>query len=209
MVKVNIIFYSMYGHIYRMAEAVAAGAREVEGAKVGIYQVPETLTDEILEKMGAIETKKLFAHIPVLTRDMYEDVLAGADALIFGTPTRYGMMTAQMRAVLDGVGGLWSQDAFVGKAGSVFTSSNTQHGGQEATILTFHVTLLHLGMIIVGLPYAEKRQTRMDEITGGSPYGASTIVGPGGSRQPSENELAMARYQGRHVTQIAKKIAGK
>ena len=209
MVKVNIIFYSMYGHIYRMAEAVAAGAKEVEGAEVGIYQVPETLTDDILEKMGAIETKKLFAHIPILTRDMYEDVLAGADALIFGTPTRYGNMTAQMRAVLDGLGGLWNQDAFVGKVGSVFTSSGTQHGGQESTILTFHVTLLHLGMIIVGLPYAEKRQTRMDEITGGSPNGASTIAGHGGSRQPSENELAMARYQGRHVTQIAKKIAGK
>jgi len=209
MVKVNIIFYSMYGHIYRMAEAVAAGAKEVEGAEVEIYQVPETLTDEILEKMGAIETKKLFAHIPVLTRDMYEDVLAGADALIFGTPTRYGMMTAQMRAVLDGLGGLWNRDAFVGKVGSVFTSSGTQHGGQESTILTFHVTLLHLGMIIVGLPYAEKRQTRMEEITGGSPYGASTIAGGAGSRQPSKNELAMARYQGRHVTQIAKKIAGK
>ncbi|TFH04608.1 MAG: NAD(P)H:quinone oxidoreductase type IV [Methanosarcina sp.] len=209
MVKVNIIFYSMYGHIYRMAEAVAAGAREVEGAEVGIYQVPETLPDEVLEKMGAIETKKLFANIPVLTREMHEDVLAGADALIFGTPTRYGMMTAQMRTVFDGLGGLWSRDAFVGKVGSVFTSSGTQHGGQESTILTFHVTLLHLGMIIVGLPYAEKRQTRMDEITGGSPYGASTIAGHGGSRQPSENELAMARYQGKHVTQIAKKVAGK
>lgn len=209
MVKVNIIFYSMYGHVYRMAEAVAAGAREIEGAEVEIYQVPETLPEEVLEKTGAIETKKLFTHIPVLTRDMHEEVLAGADAIIFGTPTRYGNMTAQMRAVLDGVGGLWSQDTFVGKVGSVFTSSNTQHGGQESTILTFHVTLLHLGMIIVGLPYAEKRQSRMDEITGGSPYGASTIAGPGGSRQPSENELEIARYQGRHVTQIAKKIAGK
>jgi len=209
MVKVNIIFYSMYGHIYRMAEAVASGAREIEGAEVGIYQVPETLPEEVLEKMGAIETKKFFAHIPVLTRDMHAEILAGADALIFGTPTRYGNMTAQMRAVLDGVGGLWSEDAFVGKVGSVFTSSNTQHGGQESTILTFHVTLLHLGMILVGLPYSEKRQTRMDEITGGSPYGASTIAGKGGSRQPSENELEMARYQGRHVTQIAKKLAGK
>lgn len=209
MVKVNIIFYSMYGHVYRMAEAVAAGAREIEGAEVGIYQVPETLPEEVLEKMGAIETKKLFAHIPVLTREMNEEVLAGADALIFGTPTRYGNMTAQMRAVLDGLGGLWNRDAFVGKVGSVFTSSGTQHGGQESTILTFHVTLLHLGMILVGLPYAEKRQTRMDEITGGSPYGASTIAGGDGSRQPSENELAMARYQGRHVTLIAKKLAEK
>ncbi|MHB8100973.1 MAG: NAD(P)H:quinone oxidoreductase type IV [Methanosarcina sp.] len=209
MVKVNVIFHSIHGHIYKMAEAVAAGAREVEGAEVGIYQVPETLPNDIIEKMGAIETKKLFAHIPVLTRDMYEDVLAGADALIFGTPTRFGMMTAEMRTVLDSLGGLWSQDAFVGKVGSVFTSSATQHGGQESTILTFHVSLLHLGMIIVGLPYAEKRQMRVDEITGGSPYGASTIAGGDGSRQPSENELAMARYQGRHVAQIAKKIAGK
>ena len=154
MVKVNVIFHSIYGHIYRMAEAIAAGAREVEGAEVNIYQVPETLSDEILGKMGAIETKKLFAHIPVLTRDMYKDVLAGADALIFGTPTRYGMMTAEMRTVFDGLGELWSRDAFVGKVGSVFTSSGTQHGGQESTILTSHVTLLHLGMIID--PFAGK-----------------------------------------------------
>lgn len=209
MVKVNVIFHSIYGHIYKMAEAVAEGAREIEGAEVEIYQVPETLPNEVLEKMGAIETKKLFAHIPVLTRDMHGDVLAGADALIFGTPTRYGMMTAEMRTVFDGLGGLWSRDAFVGKVGSVFTSSGTQHGGQESTILTSHVTLLHLGMIIVGLPYAEKKQTIMDEITGGSPYGASTIAGGDGSRQPSENELAMARYQGRHVTQIAKKLSRK
>ena len=209
MIKVNVIFHSIYGHIYRMAEAIAEGAREVEGAKVGIYQVPETLPNDVLEKMRAIDTKKLFAHIPVLTRDKYEDVLAGADALIFGTPTRYGMMTAEMRTVLDGLGELWSRDAFVGKVGSVFTSSGAQHGGQESTILTFHVSLLHLGMIIVGLPYAEKRQTRMDEITGGSPYGVSTIAGGDGSRRPSENELAMARYQGRHVAQLAKKIAGK
>jgi NAD(P)H dehydrogenase (quinone) len=209
MVKVNVIFHSIHGHIYKMAEAVAAGVREVEGAEVEIYQVPETLPHEIIVKMGAVETKKLFAHIPVLTQDMHKDVLAGADALIFGTPTRYGMMTAEMRTVLDGLGGLWSQDAFVGKVGSVFTSSGTQHGGQESTILTFHVSLLHLGMIIVGLPYSEKRQKRMDEITGGSPYGASTIAGEGGNRQPSENELSMARYQGRHVAQIAKKLAGK
>jgi NAD(P)H dehydrogenase (quinone) len=207
MVKVNVVFHSIHGHIYKMAEAVAAGAREVEGVEVGIYQVPETLPDEVIEKIGAVETKKLFAHIPVLTRDVYEDVLAGADALIFGTPTRYGMMTAEMRTVLDSLGGLWSQDAFVGKVGSVFTASATQHGGQESTILSFHVSLLHLGMIIVGLPYAEKRQKIMNAITGGSPYGASTITAGDGSRQPSENELAMARYQGKHVAQIAKKLA--
>jgi NAD(P)H dehydrogenase (quinone) len=209
MVKVNVVFHSLYGHIYKMAEAIAEGAREVEGAEVKIYQVPETLPDEVLEKMGAIETKKLFAHIPVMTRDMYEEVMAGADALIFGTPTRYGNMTAEMRTVFDGLGGLWSKNAFVGKVGSVFTSSQTQHGGQETTIVSFHFTLLHLGMVIVGLPYSETRQMRMDEITGGSPYGASTIAGEGGTRQPSDNELAMARYQGRHVTQIAKKLAGK
>jgi NAD(P)H dehydrogenase (quinone) len=207
MIKVNIIFHSIYGHIYKMAEAVASGAREVEGVEVEIYQVPETLPNEIIEKMGAVETKKLFAHIPVLTRDMYKDVLAGADALLFGTPIRYGMMTAEMRTVFDGLGNLWSQDAFVGKVGSVFTSSATQHGGQESTILSFHVTLLHLGMIIVGLPYSEKRQMRMDQITGGSPYGATTIAAGDGSRQPSENELEMARYQGKHVAQIAKKLA--
>ena len=207
MVKVNVIFHSIHGHIYKMAETVVAGAREVEGVEVGIYQVPETLPDEVIEKMGAVETKKFFAHIPVLTRDMYKDVLAGADALIFGTPTRYGMMTAEMRTVLDGLGELWSQDAFVGKVGSVFTSSATQHGGQESTILSFHVSLLHLGMLIVGLPYAEKRQTIMNEITGGSPYGASTIAAGDGSRQPSENELAIARYQGKHVAQIARKLA--
>lgn len=176
MVKVNIIFYSMYGHIYRMAEAVAEGAREVEGVEVGIYQVPETRPDEVIEKMGAIETKKLFAHIPVLTRDIYEEVLVGADGLIFGTPTRFGNMAAQMRTMMDGTEKLWVSDSFVGKVGSVFTSSGTQHGGQESTILTFHVTLLHRGMIIVWLPYAEKRQSRMDEITGDSPYGASTIA---------------------------------
>lgn len=208
MVRVNVIFHSIYGHIYKMAEAIAAGAKEVEGAEVKIYQVPETLSDDVIEKMGAIEEKKRFAHIPVVTREIYAEVLGESDALIFGTPTRYGMMTAQMRALFDGLGNLWSEDIFVGKVGSVFTSSDTQHGGQESTILSTHVTLLHLGMIIVGLPYSERRQMKMAEITGGSPYGASTIAG-GNTRQPSENELAMARYQGRHVTEIAKKLAGR
>lgn len=209
MVKVNVIFYSLYGHIHKMAEAVCEGVREVEGVEVGIYQVPETLPEEVIAKMGAAETKKAFAHIPVITRDMYEEVLEGADALIFGCPTRFGNMPAQMRAMLDGTGGLWVRNALVGKVGSVFTSSGTQHGGQESTIISFHLTLLHLGMVIVGLPYSETRQTRMDEITGGSPYGASTIAGGDGNRQPSENELAMARYQGKHVAEIAKKLAQK
>jgi NAD(P)H:quinone oxidoreductase type IV len=202
--KVKVVFYSMYGHIYRMAEAVAAGAREVDGAKVELLQVPELVPDAALEKSGAKKARQAFAHVPVAK----VTDLADADAIIFGTPTRYGNMCAQMRNFLDQTGGLWAQNALVGKVGSVFTSSNTQHGGQETTIISFHSTLLHLGMIIVGLPYSETRQSIMDEITGGSPYGASTIAGADGSRLPSENELAMARFQGRHVATIAKKLAG-
>lgn len=200
--KVNIIFQSLYGHIYRMAEAVAEGARQVSGAKVQLFQVPETLTDELLAKVGATEAKKMFAHIPTATMDS----LSEADAVIFGTPTRYGMMCAQMRSYLDATGGLWMSGALIGKVGSVFTSTATQHGGQESTILSFHTTLLHHGMIIVGVPYSEKRQMTLDEITGGSPYGASTITGGDGSRLPSENELAIARFQGRHVAEITKRL---
>ncbi|MFH2012014.1 MAG: NAD(P)H:quinone oxidoreductase [Pseudomonadota bacterium] len=200
--KVNIIFYSMYGHIYRLAEAVAEGARQVSGSDVKLLQVPETLSDEILTKMGAIETKKTFSHIPTATLEN----LAEADAIIFGTPTRFGMMTAQMRTFLDATGGLWAINALVGKVGSVFTSSGTQHGGQESTILSFHTTLLHHGMILVGVPYSEERQRIIDEVSGGSPYGASTIVGPDGSRLPSENELAIARFQGKHVAEITGRL---
>lgn len=201
--KVKVIFYSMYGHIYRMAEAVAAGAREVEGAGVELLQVPELVPEEVLEKSGAQTAREAFAHIPVAK----PADLADTDAIIFGVPTRFGNMCAQMRNFLDQTGGLWAKNALVGKVGSVFTSSGTQHGGQETTIISFHITLLHLGMIIVGLPYSETRQATMEEITGGSPYGASTIAGGDGSRMPSENELAMARYQGRHVATIAKKLA--
>ena len=203
--KISVVFYSMYGHIYRMAEAVAEGARSVKGAEVKLVQVPETLPAEVLEKMGAVEAKKAFARVPVATLDD----LSGADAVIFGTPTRFGNMCGQMRAFLDSTGGLWVQGSLIGKAGSVFTSSNTQHGGQESTILSFHITLLHQGMVIVGMPYSEKRQMTMDEITGGSPYGASTIAGADGSRMPSGNELAMARFQGAHVAAIAAKLSGK
>ncbi len=199
-VKINIIFWSMYGHIYRLAEAVAEGAREVPGAQVKIFQVPETLSDEILAKMGAVETKKRFAHIPVATVEN----LAEADAVIFGTPTRFGMMSAQVRAFLDATGGLWEKGALIGKVGSVFTSTATQHGGQESTILSFHTTLLHHGMIIVGVPYSEKGLSVVDEVSGGSPYGASTIAGPEGSRNPTESELTIARFQGRHVTEITR-----
>jgi len=201
-VKVKIVFYSMYGHVYRMAEAVAEGAREVEGVEVELLQVPELVPDEVLAKSGAKKAREAFAHISVAK----VNDLVDADAIIFGTPTRFGNMCAQMRNFLDQTGGIWAKNALVGKVGSVFTSSATQHGGQETTIITFYITLLHHGMVIVGLPYSESRQSTMDEITGGSPYGASTICGADGSRMPSENELAMARFQGRRVATIAKKL---
>jgi len=192
----------MYGHIHRMAEAVAAGAKEVKGAQVEMRRVPETLSEEVLKKMGAIEAQKGFAQIPVCT----VDELSSADAIIFGTPTRFGNMCGQMRQFLDATGQLWLKGALVGKLGSVFTSSATQHGGQESTILSFHITLLHQGMIIAGLPYAFQGQMGLSEITGGSPYGASTITGGQGERMPSENELAGARFQGKHVATIASKL---
>jgi len=201
--KISIVFYSLYGHIYDMAEAVAEGAREVEGAEVELYQVEETFTPEILENMGATESKKRFEHLPIATTD----ILAGSDAVIFGTAARFGMMAAQMRAFLDRTGGIWSQGDLIGKVGSVFVSTATQHGGQESTILNFHTSLLHHGMVIVGVPYSEKRQTILDDITGGSPYGATTVAGNGPDmRHPSENELAIARFQGRHVADITKKL---
>ena len=199
-----VVFYSLYGHVYKMAEAIAEGAKEVAGTKVDIRRVPETLPQEVLTKMGAIEAQKQFSHIPVCT----VDELPGADAIFFGTPTRFGNMCGQMRQFLDATGQLWAKGALVGKVGSVFTSSATQHGGQESTILTFHVTLLHQGFVVVGLPYAFQGQMRMDEITGGSPYGASTIAGGDGSRMPSENELEAARFQGKHVARIASKLKG-
>jgi NAD(P)H dehydrogenase (quinone) len=201
--KVLIVYYSMYGHIHRMAEAIAEGVRQVKGADAAMYRVPETLTEDILNKMGAIEAQKKFAHIPVCT----VGDLASADAIIFGTPTRFGNMCGQMRQFLDATGGLWAKGALVGKVGSVFTSSATQHGGQESTILTFHTNLLHHGMVVVGLPYAFDGQMRIDEITGGSPYGASTIAGTKGERMPSENELNAARFQGKFVAEIAAKLS--
>ena len=201
--KVLVPFYSLYGHIYKMAQAVAEGASQVKRAQVELRRIPETLPDEVLEKMGAVEAQKAFANIPVCT----VDELGQADAIIFGTPTRFGNMCGQMRQFLDATGKLWLSGALVGKVGSVFTSSNTQHGGQETTITSFHLTLFHLGMVVVGLPYAFEGQMRMDEITGGSPYGASTIAGSAGKRQPSDNELDAARFQGNHVAAIAKKLA--
>ena len=203
-VKVQVVFYSMYGHIYRMAEAVAEGAREVEGAEVTLLQVPELIPDEALIRTGAKAARDQFAHIPQATPDR----LPEADAIIIGTPTRFGNMTAQMRNFWDQTGKLWAQGALIGRVGSVFTSSATQHGGQESTILSTHITLLHHGLVIVGMPYSEARQMGLEEIKGGSPYGASTIAGADGARLPSELELGMARFQGKHVTEIAKKLRG-
>ena len=202
--KVQIVFYSMYGHIYKLAEAVAAGAREVEGVEVSLYQVPELVPEEVLARSGATAARAAFAHVPLAKPEQ----LAEADAIIFGTPTRFGNMCAQMRNFLDQTGPLWMKGSLIGKVGSVFTSTASQHGGQETTITSFHSTLLHHGMIIVGVPYSEQRLVNMSEITGGTPYGASTLAGGDGSRQPSENELAIARFQGRHVARIARKLKG-
>jgi NAD(P)H dehydrogenase (quinone) len=201
-VRVHIVFYSMYGHVHKLAQAVAEGCQEVQGATVKLFQIPELVPEETLRKSGAKAARAEFAAIPVAT----PDDLASADAIIFGTPTRFGNMCAQMRNFLDQTGGLWMSGALVGKIGSVFTSTATQHGGQETTITSFHTTLLHHGMVIVGVPYSETRLMNMDQITGGTPYGASTLAGGDGLRQPSDNELAIARFQGRHVTEVAQKL---
>ncbi|WP_019141138.1 NAD(P)H:quinone oxidoreductase [Noviherbaspirillum massiliense] len=203
--NIQVVFYSMYGHIYKMAEAITAGAREVADVDVQIYQVPELVPDDILEKSGAKAARAAFAHVPIIRPEQ----LADADGIIFGTPTRFGNMASQMRNFLDQTGALWMSGALIGKVGSVFTSTASQHGGQETTLTSFHTTLLHQGMIVVGVPYSEPRLTGMNEVSGGTPYGATTITGSDGSRQPSENELAIARFQGRHVAQITKKQAAK
>lgn len=200
--KILIVFYSMYGHVYKMAEAVAAGAREVPGAEVILRRVPETLPVEVLQAMNAVDAQKVFAHIPVCT----VEELPTADAVIFGAPTRFGNMCGQMRQFLDGTGQLWAKGALIGKVGSVFTSTATQHGGQESTILSFHTTLLHHGMIIAGLPYSFAGQMTIDEVTGCSPYGGSTIAGGNGARLPSPNELEGAKFQGRHIAAITAKL---
>ena len=200
--KVHVIFYSMYGHIYRMAEAVAEGARQVPGTEVTLMQTPELVPDAALERSGAKAARQKFAHIPLAKVEH----LPEADAIIFGTPTRFGNMCAQMRNFLDQTGGLWVKGALVGKVGSVFASTGTQHGGQETTITSFHTTLFHLGMIVVGVPYTCQGLVNMNEITGGTPYGATTLAGSDGSRQPSENELAIAHFQGKHVAEITSKL---
>jgi NAD(P)H dehydrogenase (quinone) len=201
--KILIVYYSMYGHIYEMAHGIKAGAESVDGADVELRKVPETLPGKVLKKMGALEAQREQEGIPICS----VDDLAEADAIVFGTPTRFGNMCGQMKQFLDATGSLWANGSLVGKVGSVFTSSNTQHGGQESTILSFHILLLHHGLVLVGLPYAFEGQTVIDEITGCSPYGASTIAGPDGQRRPSDNELAGARFQGQHVAKIARKLA--
>jgi NAD(P)H dehydrogenase (quinone) len=203
MAKVQVIFYSMYGHMWKMAEAVADGARQVPGAQVEIYQVAETLPQTVLEKMGAVQAKQAFAHIPIADANK----LTEADAVIIGSPTRYGSATAQMQSFFDSTGQLWLKGALVGKVGSIFTSTATQHGGQETTIVSMQTFLFHQGMVVVGVPYACQELLNMNEITGGSPYGASTITGGKGERLPSANELAIARFQGRHATEVATKLA--
>ena len=205
MAKVQVIFYSMYGHMWKMAEAVAEGARQVPGAQIDVYQVAETLPQAVLEKMGAVQAKQAFAHIPVADPNK----LAEADAIIIGSPTRYGSATAQMQSFFDATGQLWLKGALVGKVGSIFTSTATQHGGQETTIISMQTFLFHQGLVVVGVPYAAQELLNMNEITGGSPYGASTITGSQGQRQPSANELAIARYQGKHATEIATKLAAR
>ncbi len=200
--KLLVVFYSLYGHVYKMAEAAAEGARQVEGVEVDLRRVPETLPEAVIAKMGATEAQKGLAPIPVCT---VEEV-AAADAILFGTPTRFGNMCGQMRQFLDATGKLWLEGALIGKPGGVFTSSATQHGGQESTILSFHTTLLHQGMVVVGLPYSFQGQMGVEEIKGGSPYGASTIAGVQGERVPSAIELDAARFQGRHIAQIGKKL---
>ena len=198
MTKVLVLYYSSYGHIEAMAEAIAEGARSVAGATVDIKRVPELVSEEV----AAAAHIKVNQAAPIAT----PDDLANYDAIIFGTPTRFGNMAAQMRNFLDQTGGLWFVNALVGKVGSVFCSTASQHGGQETTITSFHTTLLHHGMVIVGLPYTFKGNSEMGEISGGTPYGATTIAGNDGGRMPSKNELDGARFQGNHVAQIASKL---
>ena len=203
--KIQIIFYSTYGHVWKLAEAVAEGARSVAGADVQLFQVAELLPAEVLARMGATEAKKAFAHIPIADPKRLNE----ADAVIFGTPTRFGSAAASMQAFLDATGGHWGSGALIGKLGSAFTSTASQHGGQETTLLSISTFFLHQGMVICGVPYSSAELLTLDEMSGGTPYGATTIAGPKGERQPSANELAIARAQGKHVATIASKLAAQ
>jgi NAD(P)H dehydrogenase (quinone) len=204
MAKIQIVFHSTYGHVYLLAEQIAAGAREVAGSEVLLHQVPETIPEETLRAIGAWDARQQFAHIPVADPEQ----LADADAIIVGTPTRFGNMSSQMRAFWDGTVQLWMRGALIGKVGSAFVATGSQHGGHETTITSIWNTFCHQGMLICGIPYSEQRLVTMDEITGSSPYGAGTMSAVDGSRLPTENEYAIARTQGRHVTTIATKLFG-
>jgi len=199
MTKVLVLYYSTYGHVEKMAEAVAEGARSVSGSEVTVKRVPELMPQEVARRAGA----KLDQSEPIAA----PAELADYDAILIGTPTRYGRMASQMANFLDQTGSLWASNSLVGKVGSAFTSTATQHGGQETTLFSIITNLLHFGMVVVGLPYTAPAQMRIDEITGGSPYGATTIADSSGARLPSENEIALARFQGRHVAEVASKLA--
>lgn len=204
MAKVLVAFYSTWGHVHQMAEAVAAGARGVDGTEVTLKRFPEVIPPDKLAQIGAEQAQKAFAHIPELSPDDFPNY----DAILFGIPTRYGNIPQQVAAILDRTGGQWATGALIGKLGSVFTSTASQHGGQETTITGFHTFLLHMGMLIAGVPYAEQRLSQLDEVSGGSPYGAGTLSAADGSRQPSPTELGIAEYQGKHIAQLAAKLAG-
>jgi len=210
MAKVVVVFYSLYTHTYQLAQAIVEGARSVEGVTVDLYQVPEILSPAYIKKMGANKAKEAMENIPVLTHEMQGQVLKQADAIIFGSPTRFGTMTSQMKAFFDGLGGLWYENAFVGKLGSCFGGSGTQHGGQETTLMTMITAMMHLGLLVVGLPYSCNAQKMSSEVTGGTPYGSTHIAGTDGSRAVTENERECARFQGRHVALLALQLrAGK
>jgi NAD(P)H dehydrogenase (quinone) len=198
---VLIVYYSMYGHVEAMADAVAEGARKVDGVEVAIKRVPETIPEDQARAIGV----KLDQKAPIATAEE----LADYDAIIFGTPTRFGNMAAQMRSFLDQTAKMWLNGTLIGKVGGGFTSTATQHGGHETTVTSFHTTLLHHGMVIVGVPYSCRELMTMSEVSGGSPYGASTLAGSDGKRMPSANELAIARFQGRHTAVIAKRLAAR
>lgn len=200
--KILVLFYSTYGHIYQMAKAIVDGARSIDNIEVSLKRVPETLPEEVLSMIGALDAQKTMNDVPIAK----VEELTEYDAIIFGTPTRFGNMASQMKSFIDSSGGLWAKGALIGKVGSVFTSTATQHGGQESTILSFLPVLMHHGMLIAGLPYSFSGQGTMAEISGGSPYGASTITGSDGSRMPSENELDGARAQGKYIAEIVAKL---
>ena len=202
--KIQVIFYSTYGHVYRLAEAVAEGAARSPATRYRSCTSPRRCPGTILEKMGAVEAQKAFAHVPIADPKR----LAEADGIILGTPTRYGSATAQMRAFLDATGQLWMKGLLIGKVGSAFTSTASQHGGQETTLLTLSTFFFHMGMLVAGVPYSAQELLNLSELSGGTPYGASTVAGPRGERLPSANELAIARAQGRHITKAAAALQG-